>query len=131
MILQKNEHIISENADENIIMDELDSAFDGYIILTDEKTGSYIQTMIASGGYTGIVEARLYDDNKKFKHYGAEISCGDTAEDNMKTVVGGISVMKKQVIELSSVKRIFLYFLKNAGIAPEYVWNEFPKDYFD
>lgn len=118
----------------NVNCEELYDAFDGIneriyniVILEDGDSDSYIQTVCNK--FEGVLEARIYS-GPAFRHYRCEISCGAAETDNRErripTALFTMTVRQKQVINVSTIKKIMLHSIENNTIDIDkgYSWVE-------
>ena len=102
---------------------DLDGAGNSYASLT-LADGSYIQ--VGGGPDEFTVELRQVRPARPFRHFKAEVKGSTKKPRKRKLPIGGsqVSVESNQVLDRSTVVRLFRFFLQEHGTDPSVEWKD-------
>ena len=124
-ILTVDDKIVCRRPDEEkliTVFDNLDNY--AHIILSDITTGSSIETYCNKHG--GLTDIYITNGITSIYHFRAEMTgISDSHDNKIKEIGSGSRIMKiplKNNINTSSIKKMFLYFLKTTDKDEKYIW---------
>ena len=115
---------IDTTADDiNSLFERINNIAFEIIILEDDRTDSYVQSICNK--YEGLIEARIYN-NDGYCQWRQECLTGDESFDeykqNLNTSLFTMQVPRKQIANIATVKKIIKHFLITRNIDESYNW---------